>query len=91
MEHPPLQIAVLDRGFVYVGHCVIADGVLTIIEARNIRRWGTSAGLGELATKGPRRDSKIDPTGTVRAPLSALIHLIDCDQDAWSSADAQAA
>jgi len=81
---PTLQIAVLDRGFVYVGLCSIAEGFLTITEAQNVRRWGTTGGLGELAAKGPQDTSKIDAAGTVHAPLTALVHLIDCNSAAWA-------
>lgn len=77
------QIAVLDRGFVYVGLCSIADGVLVIQSASNVRRWGTTKGLGELASTGPAANTILDPAGTVRAPLSSVIHLIDCDAKAW--------
>lgn len=80
---PRPQIAVLDRGFVYVGLCAVADGTLTINDARCIRRWGTTAGLGQLALSGPTSSSKIDKTGTVRAPLPAVVHLIDCNPAAW--------
>jgi hypothetical protein len=80
---PTPQIAVLDRGFVYVGLCRVEDGVLVITRARNVRRWGTSAGLGELAAKGARQDTKLDTSGTVRAPLTSVIHLIDCAPAAW--------
>jgi hypothetical protein len=77
------QIAVLDRGFVYVGLCRVEDGVLVITRAQNVRRWGTSAGLGELAAKGAQPQTKMDTTGTVRAPMTAVTHLIDCDPAAW--------
>lgn len=82
----PLQIAVLDRGFVYVGHCSLDGGFLTVADARCVRRWGTSGGLGELAQKGPQSATKLDATGTVRAPMTALIHLIDCNPAAWAKA-----
>lgn len=80
---PALQIAVLDRGFVYVGRCSLSDGFLTITDASCVRRWGTTAGLGELARKGPQAATKLDPAGTVRAPVSSVMHLIDCDGGAW--------
>jgi hypothetical protein len=88
---PTLKIAVLDRGFVYVGQCLLTETGLTITNARNIRRWGTSAGLGELATKGPQSATKLDATGTVHAPITAVSHLIDCDAAAWESIMARAA
>lgn len=81
--HP--QIAVLDRGFVYVGHCSISDGMLVITQARCIRRWGTTGGLGQLALSGPTSTTKLDTAGTVRAPLSAVMHLLDCAPGAWAA------
>lgn len=81
-----LQIAVLDRGFVYVGACHIQHGTLTITNAQNVRRWGTQNGLGELAMRGPQANTKLDAAGTVTAPLTALSHLIDCDTGAWPNA-----
>lgn len=88
---PTLQIAVLDRGFVYVGHCALDDTKLTITNARCVRRWGTTGGLGELATKGPQSATKLDAACTLTAPLTAVIHLIDCDSAAWAATLAQAA
>lgn len=82
----PLMIAVLDRGFVYVGRCSLDGGFLTVTEARCVRRWGTSGGLGELAQKGPQSGTKLDDACTVRAPMTALIHLIDCDPAGWTEA-----
>lgn len=88
---PALQIAVLDRGFVYVGRCAVADGFLTITDAACVRRWGTTGGLGQLARDGRQAATKLDPVGTVRAPVSSLIHLIDCDPAAWPDTGARAA
>jgi len=78
------QIVILDRGFVYVGDVTIDADWVTILNARNVRRWGTSKGLGELAKTGPLKDSVIDPAGTVRAPLRALIGLIECEASSWA-------
>lgn len=78
------QIVVLDRGFVYVGIVTIGGDWVTITEARNIRRWGTTKGLGELAKGGPLKDTVLDPAGKVKAPLRALIALIECEAVAWT-------
>jgi hypothetical protein len=72
------QIVILDRGFVYVGDVTIAEGWVHIQNAQNVRCWGTTKGLGELAAKGPLKETVLDPSGTVRAPLHALIGLIAC-------------
>ena len=77
-----IRIAVLDRGFVYVGHCMLEGDFLIITRAQNIRVWGTTKGLGELVT-GPTSSTKLDNVGTVRVSLRALISLVDVEQKAW--------
>src|ERR1022692_3314769 len=73
-----IKIAVLDRGFVYIGN--IDDStdpdMIVIRNAHNIRVWGTSKGLGELVN-GALSNTKLDKVGTVRVPVRALISLID--------------
>lgn len=78
-----VKIVVLDRGFVYVGRVSIDGDFLIIANAKNIRFWGTTKGLGELVN-GPLKDTKLDPVGTVRAPMRALISLIDVVESKWS-------
>ena len=90
MNNLTTQIAVLTQGFVYVGHCTLADGMIIITDASNVRRWGTEKGLGQLAISGPTATTRLDTAGTIRAPLSALVHLIDCADAAWPAV-AQAA
>jgi len=78
-------IVVLDRGFVYVGK-VTVDGDWCLIEkAKNIRVWGTTKGLGELVN-GPTPNTKLDAVGNVRAPLRAVISIIDANGEAWNGA-----
>jgi hypothetical protein len=72
------QIVVLDRGYVYVGKTTIEGEFVTIENAKNIRRWGTTKGLGELAKNGPTANTQLDEAGTVVAPLRAVIHFIEC-------------
>lgn len=79
------QIVVLDRGWVFVGD-VTTDGDFCVISnAQNVRRWGTTSGLGELATSGPLRETKLDPAGTVRAPMRAVIAMLACEADRWTA------
>lgn len=78
-----LQLAILDRGFIYVGEVKTNSEWCVITNARNVRRWGTKEGLGELALKGPLSDTQLDDTGTVLAPIKSLIALIACDQSKW--------
>ena len=78
-----VKIAVLDRGFVYVGRVKVDADFLVISNAKNIRIWGTSKGLGELVS-GPLKGTKLDQVGTVRAPLRAVISLIDVVESKWT-------
>lgn len=81
-----LQIAVLDRGWVYVGKVEKTETGITIREANSIRRWGTSKGLGQLAAEGPQAATKLDAYGTVEVPERAVISLIDVTNlAAWAS------
>ena len=82
-EQNPINIVVLDRGFVYVGRTKVEGDFVTITEAKNIRRWGTTRGLGELVN-GPTKDTKLDPVGTVEAPLRALISLVSVEEEKWT-------
>lgn len=77
------KIVVLDRGFVYVGAVTIKDGFVNIANAKNIRVWGTTKGLGELVS-GPLPKTVLDRTGNVRAPERALIALIDVESGKWN-------
>lgn len=79
-----IKIVVLDRGFVYIGRVKI-DGDFVVMEnASNIRIWGTKNGLGELVN-GPLPNTKLDRVGSVKAPLRALISLIDVEAGKWSA------
>lgn len=79
----PVKIVVLDRGFVYIGRVEESADKVTIKNAHNIRAWGTTKGLGELAIEGPKSGTKLDRVGTVYAPSRALISLIDVDASKW--------
>lgn len=71
------KIVVLDRGFVYVGDVHEQEDRVLILNAKNIRVWGTTNGLGELRN-GPLSGTKLDMVGEVSAYKHAIIHLISC-------------
>ena len=77
-------IVVADRGFVYVGQCDIDAEWCVITKARNIRYWGTTRGLGQLAREGPTKDTKLDAITAVRIPMRAIISVIDSEEKLWS-------
>jgi len=70
------RIIVADRGWVFVGDCVDeGDGSVTIYNAKNIRRWGTTKGLGELAN-GPTSSTQVDDYGTVKTTAIVTIAVV---------------
>ena len=78
-----IQIVVLDRGFVFVGKTTRTDEFMYIDNAFNIRKWGTTDGLGQLRN-GPTKETVLDDSGTIRAPMRAVIFTIDCDDSKWT-------
>lgn len=68
-----MRIIIADRGWVFVGSCVTnSDRSVTITNAKNIRKWGTLKGLGELIN-GPTSSTVADPYGTVRCmPIAEI-------------------
>jgi hypothetical protein len=78
-----LVIAVLDRGWVFIGRATEQPGSVVLTEADCIRRWGTTTGIGELALKGPTANTKLDPAGSLTVPRSSVIVLIDASEPSW--------
>ena len=67
---------VLDK---LLGDCV------RITDCYNIRRWGTSAGLGELAIKGKLENTVLDKHPPITIRLEEIIHTIDVHDDVAKS------
>lgn len=77
----PLEIVVLDRGWVFVGNTTRKAETLEITNARCVRVWGTTNGIGQLALTGPTPSTRLDPAGNVSAPLKSVILTIACKTD----------
>jgi hypothetical protein len=71
------RIIVADRGWVFVGICEDhEDGSVTIYNAKNIRYWGTSKGLGELVNGPLPKKTKFDEYGIVRCTPIVQINVV---------------
>lgn len=78
------RIVALQRGWVAVGKLTkVNETELLLEDARIIRRWGTTQGLGELAEKGPLPDTKLDIGGTLRFHPYAVILTYETDAAKW--------
>ena len=77
------RIVILDRGWVVVGWVAISGDDVTIEKASVIRVWGTTKGIGEIASGGPTKDTILDPAGVCRAHKGSVVMYIDCDESKW--------
>lgn len=80
-----VKITILQRGWVCVGRYIKSGDERRLENASVIRLWGTSKGLGEIATGGPTSSTKLDPAGTVRFHALAEVASIDCDSEKWKA------
>ena len=75
------RIVVLTNGWVFIGvwHEATENKPALLTEASNVRRWGTTAGLGELALNGPTKETILDPCGiAVFHNLAAVLFSHPC-------------
>lgn len=78
-----IQIVALQRGWVVVGRVSVEGDQITIAEAKIIRRWGTTKGLGQLIS-GPIADKTVlDDGGIIRAHVLGVVFTLDCDAKGW--------
>lgn len=73
-----IQIVIVDRGFVFAGKTKVDGDFCEIHDAKCIRVWGTTKGLGELVN-GPLSSTRCDETGTVLIPMKSVISFIKCN------------
>ena len=77
-------IVVCDRGFVLVGRIEVANSYITITSCNNVRRWGTTNGLGQIASGGPTVKTSLDPQPTTRVHELQVVQIIDCEESKWN-------
>lgn len=78
-----IRIVVAQRGFVFVGWIKREEDGIVVHHAKAIRRWGTSKGLGELAS-GPKSATVLDMAGTVRLHPLQIVYTLDVEQAPWA-------
>lgn len=82
----PIKIAILQRGWVMVGRFERTGSDCTLRDASVIRVWGTTRGLGEIATDGPAKKTILDKCGVVQFDYLTAVALIDCEESKWTNA-----
>lgn len=79
-----IKIVVCDRGFVLVGRVEIKDRYVVITDCGCVRIWGTTKGLGEIASNGPTDSTKIDKQPRTVVHELQVVQMIDCEASKWS-------
>lgn len=80
----PVKIMILQRGWVMVGRLEKNGSECKLHNASNIRIWGTTKGLGEIAMDGPTSSTKLDPCGgIVEFDYLTVIASISCNESKW--------
>lgn len=78
------NIVIAGHGWVYVGKTTREGDQVVIRDCFNIRRWGTTAGLGELARNGPTASTQLDEYGTAQVHVLAIVGgTIACNDEVW--------
>lgn len=77
------QIVILQRGWVFIGDLSKDGEEFTLSNAQNIQRWGTTKGLGQLASSGPTSNTVLQPAGTVRFHELTVVARLDVDGSKW--------
>lgn len=80
-----IKIVILQRGWVMIGRFSQNGAQCVIDDANVVRRWGTSKGLGELASNGPLTSTVLDPTPQVKFHELTVIQVIDCEDEKWDN------
>jgi len=81
-----IKIVILPRGWNMIGYFSKEGTACKLEKAAVIRRWGTTAGLGELALKGPLSNTILD-----KCPLPVEFHELNviatlcCSEDVWKT------
>ena len=78
----PVRIVIAQCGWVFVGRWEEDGERVTLHNARVIRRWGTTKGLGELCV-GPTSSTVFDPAGTVELHVLGVVASLACDEAGW--------
>ena len=79
----PVQIVVLNRGWIVVGNVEEKDGKTYIRKPSIIRNWGTKKGLGELAMSGKLPNTILDECLDITVDTANVIFVMNCDQSKW--------
>ena len=82
-----IKIVILQRAWNMIGRFERDGNDCKLHNAHVIRRWGTTKGLGELATNGKQSNTVLDKCGGVVCfDYLTVVATIDCSEEKWKNA-----
>ena len=79
-----VRIVVLQRGWVVVGHARRFGPRVVVSKCAVVRRWGTTTGLGQLASGGPiAGKTALDACPDVECLEQEIVLSMKCDPAKW--------
>src|SRR3990167_7360548 len=76
-----IKIVILQRGWIIVGRFERIGSDCKLHNASVIRNWGTTKGLGEIASGGPTQNTKLDKCfGVVEFDYLTVCAMISCEE-----------
>jgi len=77
-------IVVCERGFVLVGKIHAENDYVVIEDCACIRIWGTTKGLGQLASSGTTDKTVLDRQPRTIVHKRRVVQIIDCEPTKWN-------
>jgi small nuclear ribonucleoprotein (snRNP)-like protein len=77
MKSADSVIVVLDNGFVFYGDLQVVDDTCTLHNASNIRKYGTTRGLGQLAIEGPTKQTVLDKVTSLTFEKARVVFVME--------------
>lgn len=84
MTRTKTNIIVVDNGFVFIGELQFHEGFTTVLNCKNIRSYGTTNGLGQIALEGFQEETVLDNFGIITIPNNKVIFTIDCTHESFN-------
>lgn len=76
------HIVVLDRGWIFVGDLSHNNGIYTLTNCQNIRKW-EKGGFGALSKSGKDAGAHLDAAAAIQFRTDAMIFSVPVSED-WS-------
>lgn len=78
-----INIVILQRGWVVIGDLYKNQSYFLLKNGYVIRRWGTTAGLGQLALEGKKEETILDKISNTKFHEITTIGIIECTHESW--------